>query len=136
MYFSEPGQYTAAEDIICEYKKKDIGESKQRNFSYSADIMKWAITLQGYSSKGYNFVRDTFAKCIPSKKTISRHLSKLDANPGIRNSPFWLIRQKVEENKNKLFLSVAVDDISIRNDNLFLTTYFVCLRGGGGGNLN
>ena len=122
--FSEVG-CNAAEDIIQEYTKK---LKVARNYGYSADIMKFSITLQGYSNKGYNFVRNTFANCLPHPRTLFNHLSKLDVEPGIRNSPFWLIKNKVDDLKeksinNKLYLSLAVDDISIRNAQLIIDTH-------------
>ena len=108
-----------ANAIVNEYvKKQKLSEEKStRNSKYSDDIIKFAMTLQGYSTKAYNFVRETFDKCLPGKSTIYRYLSKLDVKEGFQESTLYLLKEKSncyrEKNVN-LFVSLSIDDISIR----------------------
>ena len=53
------------------------------NKSYTDEVVKFAFTLSGYSSKAYNYVRKTFWDALPCVKTInldkntfSRHINK------------------------------------------------------------
>lgn len=68
--------------------------SKKGN-NYDEDIMKFAVTLHGYSAKSYDFVRDTFQKALPHEITIRRYLNKVDASPGFTKSSLQLIDNKV-----------------------------------------
>ena len=108
-----------ANAIVNEYvKKQKLSEEKStKNSKYSDDIIKFAMTLQGYSTKAYNFVRETFDKCLPGKSTIYRYLSKLDVKEGFQESTLYLLKEKSncyrEKNVN-LFVSLSIDDISIR----------------------
>ena len=106
----------AADDIIQEYYNK-LKSTKHRTKAYSHELMKFAITMQGYSTRSYNFMRETFHDALPCFRTLNRHLAKLDAKPGYSRSALSLIKGKVEEleiSNKKLFLSLAIDDISIR----------------------
>ena len=88
-------------------------EESGRPVKYDENVMKFALTLRGYSTKAYNFVRETFDDALPSNTTLNRHLSKLNSGPGFKNGPFDVIRRRFET-MGFLPLSVSVDDISIR----------------------
>ena len=103
--------------ILNEYKKRKLNVSNNRNMKYSDEIMKFALTMHGYSSKGYNFLRECFEGALPTSITILNRLNKLDSSPGLSSSCIALIKSKVDEKKAKselIFISIAVDDMSIR----------------------
>ena len=79
--------------------------------------MKFAITLQGYSSKSYKFVREIFDKSLPTIQTIRNYLNKLDVKPGFSEASMYMLKEKsnsFQEKDTHLFVSLSVDDISIR----------------------
>ena len=109
-----------AESIIEEYSKKrkliDCDSEKKRTQKYSSDIMRFALTLSGYSYKAYSYVRDVFDNSLPCKNTLINYLNKIDARPGFQQSSLFVIRDRTIDFQDKdkhLFVSLSVDDISI-----------------------
>ena len=93
-------------------------ETMQGSKNYTDKVIKFAFTLSGFSSKAYNFVRETFGDDLPCVKTIQWYLNKLNVHPWFRNGPFDVIEKRIDElgDKNeKLYLAVLVDDVSIRD---------------------
>lgn len=52
--------------------------SKER---YPADLKAFALTLNFYSAKAYNYVRDTFDCHLPSPRTIRNWYNCVDGSP-------------------------------------------------------
>ena len=101
--------------ILC--KEVAAKGSCTRNKPYSKEIMMFCMTLAGYSYRAYNFVRETFNKCLPAKGTLRTYRNKVDGSPGFSIRPFMMIANKVSELKlssKNLYLSLSCDDISIR----------------------
>ena len=44
--------------------------NKKRNKAYSRKIMIFCMTLVGYSTKAYSFLRESAQKCLPSVQTL------------------------------------------------------------------
>ena len=89
----------------------------KRNKAYSRTIMIFCMTLVGYSTKAYNFVRDTAKKCLPSVETLKKYRKRVDGSPGFSTTAMNMLKRKVAEMhdaSNKLFVSVSCDDMSIR----------------------
>jgi len=83
-----------------------------------SEIRVFASTLQFYSTKAYNFVRQTFEKALPHVSTVRRWFSNIDGSPGFSTLAFDLLKQKVEfaEKKSKppVIVSLIMDDMSIK----------------------
>ena len=60
-------------DIFQLYTEKTIKQSK-RTKPYSRQIMIFCMTLAGYSSRAYSFLRDVVNKCLPSHRTLKKLL--------------------------------------------------------------
>ena len=96
--------------------------NKKRNKAYSRKIMIFCMTLVGYSTKAYSFLRESAQKCLPSVQTLRNYRKRVDGSPGFSTTAMNMIKQKVTEMHNEskqLFLSVSCDDMSIRY--IFLT---------------
>ena len=76
-------------------KKKNI----QPGRAYCDEIRKFCLTLFSYSKKSYNYVRDTFDKCLPSERTIRGWLTKVDGSPGFSHQSMSYLKSMVEEKK-------------------------------------
>ena len=106
---------------FCRYCNKCLGDNNQedetrqhnsqpRNHAgLKQKLYRWGYEIclytSGYSSKAYNYVRETFGDALPCVKTIQRHLNKLNVQLGFRNGPFEVIAKRVEElgEKNPLY---------------------------------
>ena len=96
--------------------------NNNRNKAYSRKMMIFCMTLVGYSTKAYSFLRESAKKCLPSVRTLRRYRKRVDGSPGFSTTAMNMIKQKVTEMHNEskqLFLSVSCDDMSIRY--IFLT---------------
>jgi len=77
------------------------------------------VTLQFYSSKAYEFVRKTFGNTLPHLSTIRKWFSNIEGGPGFSTVALKLLKDKAAEaqmNGKRLFVSVLLDDRSIRKE--------------------
>ena len=85
---------------------------------YPQEIRIFASTLQFYSTKAYEFVRQTFDKALPHVSTVRRWFSNIDGSPGFPILAFDLLKQKVdfakEKNKPPVIVALMLDDMSIK----------------------
>lgn len=56
--------------------------------AYNDATKSFATTLHFYSAKAYDFVRDTFNKCLPHPSTLRRWTSAIDGKPGFTAESF------------------------------------------------
>ena len=84
--------------------------------AYHPDLVKFALTLQFYSTKAYNYVRKHFALALLHVSTIRRWYSAIDGSPGFTQEAFASLRLKVEEANRKgeeVVCSLMLDEMSI-----------------------
>ena len=94
---------------------KSSGKSKGKK--YSDELIAFALTLQFYSTKAYEYVRDTFHLALPSQSNIRRRYSKIPADPGFTEPAFAELKQKVEDAKNvgkQVICSLMLDEMAIK----------------------
>ena len=84
---------------------------------YTPELKSFALTLQFYSTKAYQFVRKMFRLALPHPNVVSSWYSKIPAEPGFTEPAFKALSLKVEEAKkhNKQVLtSLMFDEMSIK----------------------
>ena len=86
---------------------------------YSPELKSFALTLQFYSTKAYDYVRKVFKNALPHSRHISKWYSKIPAEPGFTEPSFQALALKVEENKNKsssakTLVTLMFDEMSVR----------------------
>ena len=84
---------------------------------YSPELKSFALALQFYSSKAYEFVRKTFNLALPHQVQVRKWYAKILAEPGFPNPAFQALKLKVEEaNKKgeKIICSLMLDEMAIR----------------------
>lgn len=84
---------------------------------YPPELRSFALTLQFYSAKAYEYVRNTFMDCLPNQRTIRSWLQVIDGSPGFSKEALEIIGFKVQECKlknKKLLCSLVVDEMAIR----------------------
>ena len=75
--------------------EKDIGFKAEK--AYCDEVKKFALTLFGYSKKSYEYVRETFQKCLPAVSTIKKWLNKVDGSPGFNDHALAQLKRIVQE---------------------------------------
>ncbi|GBL73773.1 hypothetical protein AVEN_230749-1 [Araneus ventricosus] len=82
--------------------------------SYSAEFRSFALTLNFYSPRVYEYVRSTFGLALPHHKTLSRWYQHIDAAPGFTKEAIYALALKIRNSPNPLFLLMIMDEMSIR----------------------
>lgn len=100
------------EDIIRRLFRKSTGKSNKRE--YSIEIRKFAITLNFYSPKAYNYVRRRFSNCLPHPKTLMRWYASVNADPGFCKEAFDMLKLKVENTSYPIYCALSFDEMAIR----------------------
>ena len=72
------------EELINRVKKVRKGNGRK----YSPLLRSFALTLQFYSTKAYNFVRRVFSLSLPHQRTIRKWYSGIPAEPGFTEPAF------------------------------------------------
>jgi len=81
---------------------------------YSEELKKFAVTLQYYSTKAYNFVRTQFSDMLPHPRTISKWNQGINGEPGFTKESFQTLKKKVKEN-SIVICNLVVDEMSIKD---------------------
>ncbi|GBM08818.1 DNA transposase THAP9, partial [Araneus ventricosus] len=95
-------------------KRTQVGTSKEK---YPAELRAFALTLQFYSNKAYEYVRRTFSTSLPHPATLRRWCKTVEGNPGFTHEAFITLKQKSTEAMSagkKIICCLIVDEISIR----------------------
>ena len=92
---------------------------QKKKVSYSPEIKSFALTLQFYSSKAYEFVRRSFNLVLPHQRQIRRWYSKVTAEPGFTDASFKALKRKVEEASEKdqtVLCALMIDEMAIKRN--------------------
>ena len=92
-------------------------KSHGKGRKYSDELTAFALTLQFYSSKAYEYVRKTFNLALPSQSHIRSLYSKIPAEPGFTEPAFVELKKKVEEanrNGKQVVCSLLLDEMAIK----------------------
>ena len=98
---------------------KRMSKCKQtgKGARYSPELKAFALTLQFYSTKAYNYVRKTFNLALPHNISITKWYTKIPAEPGFTEPAFKALSLKVKEAEktgSKVFVSLMLDEMSIK----------------------
>ncbi len=89
-----------------------IAEGKEKE-KYSSQLRAFALTLNFYSAKAYNYVRKTFNSNLPHPATLRKWYQCLDGSPGLTTEAFAALKAKAESAAKKgqcLDLGTSIDD--------------------------
>ena len=98
-------------------KRMTSAKKSGKGLKYSPELKSFALTLQFYSSKAYEFVRKTFNLALPHQAQIRKWYGKVHAEPGFTEPAFTALAAKVEEAKQKgqtVPCSLMLDEMAIR----------------------
>lgn len=100
----------------------------QTRQKYPPALRTFALTLNFYSSKAYNYVRRNFHTSLPHPRTLRRWYGVVDGNPGFSKEAAVALRMKSQEflnNGKKLLCAMSFDEIAIRKHIEFRDNKFV-----------
>ena len=133
-------QLDTFQDVIAELKKKNLltnqaAEEIEASFSseasslikrqlnksqkklsvntYPEELRRFALTLQFYSGRAYNYVRKIFGESLPHPQTLSKWYGCIDGKPGFSNTVLDALRIK-SEGSGRITCSLMMDEIAIR----------------------
>jgi len=95
----------------------DSKTNKKRRKFYTKELKSFAITLNYYSSKAYNYVRDVFGLALPHESILRRWYSSISAEPGFTERSFDTLKIKAEEERKvgkELIVSLVFDEMAIK----------------------
>ena len=98
-------------------KRMTSGRLSGKGCKYSPELRSFALTLQFYSAKAYEFVRQTFNLALPHQSQVRRWYSKVPAEPGFTQPAFQALAAKVEEAGKKgrtVICSLMLDEMAIK----------------------
>lgn len=113
-------QKTYSDNVISEISQHIVETSlhgNKRNKPFSKRLMIFCLTLAGYSTKAYSYLRTVVNNSIPSRETLRKYRNRVDGSPGFSSAALKMVRRKVaemESKSKKIFLSLSCDDMSIR----------------------
>ena len=91
--------------------------SKQTWAAFHPALKAIASTLQFYSTKGYNYVGETFELGLPHICTIRQWYSSVDGNAGFSSDAFRSLELKVADarsNGGDVLCALMIDEMAIR----------------------
>lgn len=97
--------------------KRQLSKAKNQPMpkKYSPEIITFAMNLNFYSPKAYDFVRKAFNNVIPHPKTLSSWYKSVDAKPGFTKEAFNTLQSLVSlDEKHHLYCNLSFDEIHIR----------------------
>lgn len=90
---------------------------KQTRKQFPEELRSFAMTLQFYSSKAYEYVKKVFKLALPSASAIRKWLSSVNCDPGFTTSSFTTLKNLVKKNdeiNEPTLCSLIFDEMAIR----------------------
>lgn len=95
---------------------------KKKNRKYNSELRKFAVTLQFYSTRAYNYVGKVWNNLLPHTSTIRKWYSNVDGKPGFSKEAITAIKMKNSD--KQLFLNIVLDEMSIRSQIMYKNNEF------------
>ena len=87
------------EDLMLRVLQKDKNVGSR--CPYSEELKASDMTLQFYSSKAYEYVRETFDLALPFPRQIRSWYTEVDGDPGFTKTASEAPSQRVDKDKNR-----------------------------------
>lgn len=88
--------------------------NKKITMKYPDDLRSFAMTLQFYSPKAYEYVRETFNLCLPAQSVIRSWTSNVDCKPGYTTVCFDALKEKMESCQSDILFNLVMDEMHIK----------------------
>ena len=88
--------------ILERVRKNTVGPPSSS--PYPEELKQFAVTLQFFSTKAYEFVRKTFLKALPHVATVRKWFSRIGGGPGFSEEALELLQKHVKVRSFRTFL--------------------------------
>jgi hypothetical protein len=105
---------TSMPDAIKEIIQRNL---QNRQLKYSAELRSFAITLQFYSAKAYNYIRKKFNNLLPCPSVIRKWFSVVNGHPGFTKEAFQAIQNRTK--MSPVLVNIVIDEMAIRQQILY-----------------
>lgn len=90
--------------------KRDL----DKKVKYTPQLRTFALTLQFYSQKAYEYVRRVWRNLLPHPSTIRRWYRVVNGKPGFSDDAFAALKARSESMEGKLLVNIVLDEMSIK----------------------
>lgn len=90
---------------------------KQQKGKYPPELRQFALTLNFYSKKAYEYVREKFSYVLPSIRTLASWIATVNASPGFMleaKNALQIKAAEAELKDCKILCNLVLDEMSIR----------------------
>jgi hypothetical protein len=94
--------------------KQMLLRRKRHARKYLPELRSFAITLQFYSTKAYNYIRKVWGNVLPHPATLRGWYRVVNGAPGFSKEPYEAISRKTQPVCN-----IVMDEMSIKEQILF-----------------
>ena len=101
------------------FKRIIEGKAGKKGCKFPPELKSFALTLQFYSSKAYEFVRKSLNNVLPCQSQVRKWYSNIPADPGFTEPAFKILEEKATEMGNKnspLLCALMLDEMSIKKN--------------------
>uniref|UniRef100_A0A8C4N4D4 THAP-type domain-containing protein n=1 Tax=Eptatretus burgeri TaxID=7764 RepID=A0A8C4N4D4_EPTBU len=127
-------------DVSKELMKQLLNKKNNKGSeAYPEELRFFAMTLQFYSAKAYNYIRQTFDLALPHPELIRAWYAVNDGDPGFTKPTFLALQACVEDdrkNGKETICAVIIDEMSIRKHVEFVNKMFQGYVDIGNGTIN
>lgn len=98
--------------FVMEAVNKQLQSNKR---SYSKNLKAFALILQFYFSKAYNYVREKWSNLLPHPSTLKKWYRVVNRAPGFTDESFEALRQRneiIKQRGQKLLIAIIVNNVS------------------------
>jgi len=82
---------------------------------YSAALRQFSLTLNFYSAKAYQYVRNTFNLALPHPSVVQTWYRSIDGEPGFTKEAFDILQhQAVNQSPKPVLCNLTLDEMAIR----------------------
>ncbi|KAG8176393.1 hypothetical protein JTE90_020178 [Oedothorax gibbosus] len=82
---------------------------------YPPELRRFALTLNFYSAKAYDYVTQTFQCNLPHPTTLRKWYKSINGSPGFTSEAFAALKENAKEGKTKINCALMVDEMVIKN---------------------
>lgn len=79
-----------------------LSKNPKTKAPFPSELRSFATTLHFYSAKAYDYVRQSFLKCLPHPRNITKWYQKIDCARGINKLSIEAIKKKLKKKKRAI----------------------------------
>lgn len=98
-------------NLITNWSKKNLGKKVTKK--YTPEVRQFALSLNFFSSKAYEYVRKEFNTILPHARTLSKWYSHVNADPGFTDEALKTLAIKTKNTNHSIYCALVMDEMAI-----------------------